>query len=121
VTSTTGRESPARTPGERVIGSPDQWQLLMTRFICTHAFAQALYLAHASFLRAGVIRLSSHSAAFWSDIRNATISHPDTVWTRGDGQYEDALRKLWEVAEAYVRSARRYVQPSGEMSEQIDR
>ena len=114
-----GLASRRRTRGESPVGN--LCSTTHTRFICTHAFAHALYLVHESFSRARVIRLSPHTSAFWSDILDAKISHSDAVWTRGDGLYEDALEKLWGVAEGYVRVARKHVSPSGEMSEQIDR
>lgn len=115
----TGLASRRRIRGESPVGS--LCSATHTRFICTHAFAQALYLAHESFSRARAIRLSPHSSAFWSDVLDAKISHSDAVWTRGDELYEDALEKLWGVAEEYVRVAQKHVPPSGEMSEQIDR
>jgi hypothetical protein len=43
------------------------------------------------------------------------------MWSRdSDGKYEDALKRLWDVAERYTEVGGQHVE-KGRMSEQIDR
>ncbi|KAL7422578.1 glycoside hydrolase 15 protein [Cryptotrichosporon argae] len=108
-------------------------------FICTYAVAEALYSAQSALVSAGEIVIDDLSAPFWSDVVRRA-ARPGVRWERGRtacaraiGQlgarvplvrrwfpFDDAVRRLGDVAAAYVRVGEtRAVR--GTMSEQMSR
>ena len=86
-------------------------------YITTFSVAHVLYAAQAGFARAGSIDFGGAAAAFWADLGFNASS-----WRRiGDDTFSAALRRLGDVADAFVAAAARTVKAEGAMTEQIGR
>lgn len=83
-------------------------------YIATFSVANMLYVAQEEYARAGVIEFAK-SKAFWGD-----LGFKADAAFNGERKFKAALRRLGEVADAFVAAAARTVD-NGHLSEQIDR
>ena len=94
---------------------------VLSRFICTFSVAHVLYLSQSAFLENERIQTVDMSIPFWNDVLETNVPS-NNLWIAGEqgGRFESAIRRLGEIADAYMEVGRKYAL-EGRMSEQIHR
>jgi glucoamylase len=89
-------------------------------FLCTSSVSEILYRTHLHLQSTGVLNVTERGLPFWAAL--IPNQHPSTgVYKKGNDVYEEALRRLKSIGDAFLKVVRTHVDGEGSMSEQFDR
>ncbi|KIW00420.1 uncharacterized protein PV09_07950 [Verruconis gallopava] len=99
---------------ETIPGTGNPW------FLCTSSVSEVLYRTRLHLQTTGVLNVTERGLPFWEALIPTQHPSPGT-YKRGNDVFEEAVRRLKSVGDAFLKVVRTHVDGEGRMSEQLDR
>ena len=89
-------------------------------FLCTSSISEVLYRTRLHLQKTGVLTVTERGLPFWNALIPSQHPSPGS-YKKGNDVYEEAVRRLKSVGDAFLKVVRTHVDGEGSMSEQFDR